>query len=145
MRYQPTPNKDAALVQSLTQYAQRQNRRGYRKAWDALWRKGQLLSKNRVHRLWKRAKLQVKPRKGKKRKPPDARKTLLLCAVRPRQVWSVDFIFDALANSTKLKMLTVGDDFPRACLAIEVGTSFVSNRVLKVLDRLGSSGVSSER
>ena len=94
------------------------------------------MSKNRVHRLWKRAKLQVKPRKGKKRKPPDARKTPLLCAVHPKQVWSVDFIFDALSNGNKLKMLTIGDDFTRECLAIEVGTSFVSNRVIKVLDQL---------
>jgi putative transposase len=93
-------------------------------------------SKNRVHRLWKQERLQVKPRKSKKGKPPDARKTPLLCAVRSGQVWSVDFIFDALSNGNKLKMLTLGDDFTRECLAIEVGTSFVSARVLKVLDRL---------
>lgn len=123
-------------MQSLTDYAQKRNRRGYRKAWNALRRKGQLVSKNRVHRLWKRAKLQVKPRKSKKGKPPDKGKSKLLCAARPGQVWSVDFIFDTLANGNRLKMLTIGDDFTRECLAIEVGTSFVSSRVLKVLDRL---------
>src|SRR5262249_39282595 len=110
--------------------------RGYRKAWNALRRQGHKLSKNRVHRLWKRAHLQVRRRSGKKRKLPADKKAALLSAVRPGQVWSVDFVFDALVSSTKLKMLTIGDGFTRECLAIEVGTSFVADGVMRVLDRL---------
>src|SRR5205085_712496 len=89
-----------------------------------------------VHRLWKRAHLQVGRRVGKKRKPPGDKNAAVLSAQRPGHVWSVDFIFDALANGTKFKILTVGDDFTRECLAIEVGTSFVAARVMRVLDRL---------
>ena len=48
----------------------------------------------------------------------------------------MDFVFDALQSGTKLKILTVGDDFTRECLAIEVGTSFVAAKVMGVLDRL---------
>lgn len=51
-------------------------------------------------------------------------------------MWSVDFVFDSLSNGTKLKILMVGDDFTRECLALTVGTSFVANRVINVLDRL---------
>lgn len=51
-------------------------------------------------------------------------------------VWSVDFIFDSLASGMSLKMLTVGDDFTRECLAIDVATSFPSVKVAATLDRL---------
>ena len=135
-RYVPRPDPNAALLETLTAYAQKRRRRGYRKAHNALQREGQQVSLNRVHRLWKRAKLQVKRRTGKKRKPPGDPKAQILYPVRPNEVWSVDFIFDAVASGTKLKMLTVGDDFTRECLAIEVATSFPSAKVAAVLDRL---------
>jgi len=89
-----------------------------------------------VHRIWKREHLQVRRRPTKKRKPPGDKKAALLYPQRPGQVWSVDFVFDALQSGTKLKILTVGDDFTRECLAIEVGTSFVAAKVMGVLDRL---------
>lgn len=136
VRYTSRPDKNAALVQALTEYAQKKRRRGYRKAWNALRRRGQVVSKNRVHRLWKRAKLQVKRRTGQKRKPPGDPKAALLYPVRPGQVWSLDFVFDALAGGTKLKMLTVGDDFTRECLAIDVATTFPATKVIAVLERL---------
>ncbi len=136
VRYTRRPDKDAELVASLTDFAEKKRRRGYRKAWDAVRRAERLASKNRVHRLWKRARLQIKRRIGKKRKPPGDPKADLLYPVRPGQVWSVDFVFDALSNGTKLKILTIGDDFTRECLALEVGISFVAERVIRVLDRL---------
>lgn len=136
VRYQPRPDRNAALWAELVEFALKKPRLGYRQAWSRLRRKGQRIGRNRVHRLWKKARLQVKRRVGKKRKPPGDPKADLLYPTRPGQVWSVDFVFDAIQNGTKLKLLTVGDDFTRECLAIEVGTSFVSSRVKSVLDRL---------
>jgi putative transposase len=138
VRYTPRPDRNADLVAALVAYAHKRRRRGYRKAWNALRRSGHKVSKNRVHRLWKRAKLQVKKRTGKKRKPPGDPKASLLAATRPGQVWSVDFIFDALMSGSKLKILTVGDDFTRECLAISVSTSFPATKVIAVLDGLVS-------
>jgi putative transposase len=123
-------------VQALADYSSKKRRRGYRKAWNHLRRKGQQVSKNRVHRLWKRAKLQIKRRMGKKRKPPGDPRADLLCPSRPGEVWSVDFVFDALMNGTKLKLLTIGDDYTRECLALVPATSFAAPRVIQVLDRL---------
>lgn len=136
VRYVPRPDKNTDLVQALSEYAHKYQRRGYRKALNALHRRGRQVGKNRVHRLWKHARLQVKKRTSKKRKPPGDKKAALLYPERPGQVWSVDFVFDALMSGTKLKMLTVGDDFTRECLAIEVSTSFPATRVMAVLDRL---------
>ena len=89
-----------------------------------------------MHRLWKQERLQVKKRIGKKRKPPDKHGSLPLVAMHPGHVWSYDFLFDSTAGGTKLKILTVGDDYTRECLAIEVGTSMRSETVIAVLARL---------
>ncbi len=99
-------------------------------------RQGQSVSLNRVHRVWQRATLQVRKRSGRKRKLPGDPKASFLVPQRPGEVWSVDFIFDATQSGTKLKMLTVGDDFTRECLAIEVATSFPAAKVIAVLARL---------
>jgi putative transposase len=135
-QYQPRPDKNALLRQQLQAFAQQKRRRGAVKAQDWLRRKGIRVSKNRVHRLWKQERLQVGRRTGKKRKPPGKPDTPLLAALYPGHVWSLDFLFDATANGTRLKILTVGDDFTRECLAIEVATSLPSARVIGVLSRL---------
>jgi len=134
-QYQPRPDRNVELRQQLHQFARRRRRWGFRKAWDALRRKGQPVNIKRVQRLWRQERLQVPPRKRKKRKPP-ATATPVLVALRPGHVWSLDFVFDATQNATKLKMLTVGDDFTRECLAIEVATSLPSTKVIAVLARL---------
>lgn len=137
-QYQAQPDKNAALRERLHDFAQSKRRRGYRKAWNKLNRDGIAVSKNRVHRLWKQEHLQVKKRPSKKRRwlRPAKPAILPLAALYPGHVWSVDFLFDATMGGTKLKILTVGDDFTRECLAIEVGTSLPSAKVITVLDRL---------
>ncbi len=89
-----------------------------------------------LHLLWKRARFQVKKRPRRKSKPLGDPKADILYPERPNQVWSADFIFDATHSGVKIKMLAIGDDFSRECLAIEVATFFLSEKVLPVLDRL---------
>jgi len=134
-QYQARPDKNAPLRRQLHEFARRRRRWGFRKAWDALRRRGQTVNIKRVQRLWRQERLQVPSRKRTKRKPPGIA-TPVLTAQRPGHVWSLDFIFDATANGTRLKMLTVGDDFTRECLAIEVATSLPSAKVIAVLSRL---------
>jgi putative transposase len=136
LRYTPRPDHHAELVAALSAYAHKRRRRGYRKAWIAMQRSGHKASKNRVHRLWKRAKLQVPKRPRRKGKPPGDPKAAILYPTRPGQVWSVDFIFDATMSGTSLKILTVGDDFTRECLAIVVSTSFPASKVIGTLEGL---------
>lgn len=135
-QYLPRPDPNAALRRQLHEFATCKQRRGSVKAWDWLRRKGVQASRNRVHRLWKQERLQVRKRTGKKRKRPGSPVTPPLVATHPGHVWSYDFLFDATQNGTTLKMLTVGDDFTRECLAIEVATSLPSARVIALLDRL---------
>lgn len=139
LRYVPKPDKNAEMKAKLVEYAQKKPRFGYRRAWCHLQRNGRKASKNRVHRLWKHVKLQVKKRSRRKSKPPGDPKADILYPERPNQVWSVDFIFDATQNGSTLKILTVGDDFTRECFAIAVATSFPAVKVISVL-----AGVASE-
>jgi len=135
-QYQARPDRNVELRTQLQAFAEQKRRRGYRKAWNKLRRNGMQVSKNRVHRLWKQGKLQVKKRVGKKRKPLTKSGSLPLVALYPGHVWSVDFIFDATASGTKLKILTLGDDFTRECLAIEAATSLTAQKVIAVLTQV---------
>ncbi len=132
-QYQSRPDRNAALREQLRSFAEQKRRRGCVKAGNWLKRQGHLVNPKRVHRLWKQEGLQVPKRKGKKRKPPGKAGSLPLVALRPNHVWSYDFLFDATLGSTKLKILTVGDDFTRECLAIAVGTAMPSEKVIGVL------------
>jgi putative transposase len=48
----------------------------------------------------------------------------------------LDFAHDALAAGRRMRVLSVVDVFPRECLALEVDTSFASQRVTRVLEEI---------
>src|SRR2546427_1083812 len=52
------------------------------------------------------------------------------------QVWSVDFMTDALSSGRRFRILNIVDDYTRECLAIEVDTSLGGVRVVRVLAEL---------
>jgi putative transposase len=135
-QYHAREDRNHTLKEQLRAFCQKRRRRGYRKAHNHLHRKGIRASLNRVHRLWTELGLQVPKRAGKKRKPPGPSSELPLRAEYPNHVWSYDFLFDATAKGTRLKMLTVGDDHTRECLAIEVATSITASGVVATLARL---------
>ena len=132
-QYQPRPDSNAELRQQLRDFAKKHPRWGFRKAYNAVRRKGRMVNHKRVQRLWRQERLLVSRRAGRKRKPAGRTTTLPVQAQRPQQVWSYDFIFDATQSGTRLKMLTVDDDFTRECLAIEVATTLPSAKVIAVL------------
>jgi len=53
-------------------------------------------------------------------------------------VWTYDFVSDKAANSRKLKILSVVDEYTIECLALEVATSIRSNHLIEILSRLMS-------
>ena len=54
----------------------------------------------------------------------------------PNDVWTMDIIHDSCKNGTKLRILSIVDEFTRECLALEVSTRINSNTVRTVLARL---------
>ena len=131
-QYQARDNKDADLQARLQQIAHKHPRWGVRKAYWLVRRDGQAVNHKRVQRLWTQAGLQVRARKHRVYKPPKPQ-PLLVVATRPGEVWSLDFVVDATQTGSKLRILSVGDDFTRVCLAVHVASAFPAARVQRVL------------
>jgi putative transposase len=129
----PKPDRDRILKARLR--AVWRPNMGYRMAHALVKEEFAPLNVKRVHRLWKEEKLGRKRRYRKQR----TGHSIPLCADAPNQVWSLDFCFDSCFNGTKLKVLSVVDEFTRELLALEVATSFKSSRVQRVLSALFAS------
>ena len=54
----------------------------------------------------------------------------------PSDVWTIDINHDSCMNGTKLRILSIVDEFTRECLALEVSTRINANTVRTVLGRL---------
>lgn len=132
--YQACPDRNVGLVREIHDLAQRHPRYGYRRVWALLRRRGRRVNKKHVHRLWKRAKLQV--RKVTRQRGSARTASVPVQALHPGHVWTYDFLHDHCLHGTPLKVLTVMDEFTREGLAIEVATSLPARRVLTVLERL---------
>jgi putative transposase len=52
----------------------------------------------------------------------------------PNQRWSVDFLWDALADGRRFRILAIVDDFMRECVALVPDTSLPGLRVVRELD-----------
>jgi putative transposase len=128
---------DEPALRAMRELAQQYPRYGYRRVRIFLRRAGHPMSKDRAHRLWRHAGLQV-PRK-RQRRGVAASRPRPLPASAPNHVWAYDFVFDACANGQKLKCLTVVDEWTRESLAIAVAGSIRSARVIDVLARLVST------
>lgn len=74
-------------------------------------------------------------RRARKRLPERVKQPLAV-PTAPNQVWSIDFMSDALIDGRKFRLLNVLDDFNRESLAMEADTSLPSLRVIRVLDHL---------
>jgi len=125
--------QDGPLLDRLRQLATQRRRFGYRRLLVLLRREGFGDNHKRLERLYRREGLQVRRRRGRKRR---IRGEALPPARRPGERWVMDFVHDALAEGRRIKLLTVLDALTRQCLAIEVATSISGRHVARVLERL---------
>lgn len=131
--YQAHPRADEPMVvQEIATLAQQHPRYGYRRVW-ALLRRKRMINRKRVHRLWQRARLQVK--RVMRRRIRRGR-LVLVVACSPNHVWAYDFLEDRLVDGTTLKVLTVMDEYTRKGLDLDVTTTTSAERVIERLARL---------
>ena len=128
------PERDAPVLAAMVSLSAQYPRFGYRRIQVFLERQGQVMSADRVWRLWREAKLQV-PRRRPRRRIATGRPRPVAPTGR-NQVWAYDFVFDACANGQQLKCLTVVDEYTCESLAIDVAGSIRSARVIDVLAQL---------
>lgn len=137
-RYRAAPRDDeAALVKRMHELVRLHPRRGYRMIWGTLRLEGWRVNRKRIHRLWKREKLEVPRKQHKKRRLGSSENGIARRRAEHKDhVWCVDFIHDRDERGRPLKWLSVVDEFTRECPALEVERSIPASGVVEVLVEL---------
>jgi putative transposase len=133
-RYRPRRQDWPALRERLRTLAGERRRFGHRRLYVLLRREGFTVNRKRVYRLYTQEGLTVRQRKRRRRMPRGVPRLGAPNCLNER--WSLDFVVDVLDDGRRSRILTVVDDFTRACLAIDVDTSIGGRRVAEVLQRL---------
>ena len=126
--------RDAAVVAALGALVEENGRWGFWKCFDRLRLDGHAWNHKRVHRVYCALRLNL-PRRTKRRVPHRLRQPLAAPTTLNR-IWALDFMLDALYGGRRFRTLNVLDEANREALAIEVGTSIPSARVVRVLEQL---------
>ena len=129
------PSDTAALRIRIIDLADARRRFGYRRIHDLLRREGVRANHKKVYRLYREEALSVRKRRHKKFVMVD--RQILQAPTGPNEIWSIDFVMDALANGRRIKCLTIVDDFTRECLDIAVDYGISGGYVARVLDAIG--------
>ena len=135
--YRPLPDvlrRDAELIEALNTLVEAHPRWGFWKYYDRLRAKGYGWNHKRVYRVYCNLGLN-QPRRSRRTLPERIREALYV-PERLDQVWSADFMSDALYHGTRFRTFNVIDDHNREALHIEIDTSLRAPRVVRVLERL---------
>lgn len=108
---------------------------GYRRVHVLLRREGWKDNHKRVYRLYRNEGLSLRHKRPRRNKTARLRQPKQL--VRSiNEIWSMDFVADALFDGRRLRALTIVDNYTRECLAIEVGQRLTGEDVVEVLNRI---------
>ena len=138
-RYRPKrPDQDRQLLEEMRRLVERYPRYGSERVHQLLLGTGWRVNFKRVHRLWKRERLQVPRKQHKRRRLPgvSANGCVRHKARHPNHVWSYDFLADRTEDGRQLKLLAVIDEYTRECLAIEAARTFRARDVQLTLQYL---------
>lgn len=125
------------LTKDMTRLALKYGRYGYKRITALLRMEGWRVNHKRVERLWRQEALKVPKRQKKRgRLYLNDGSLIRLRPCWPNHVWAYDFVADRLADGTKIRFLTVVDEYTRECLALHVDYNVRSDDVMAVLMQL---------
>jgi len=136
LRYQPADNGDEALRKRMKELAEQRRRFGCRRLHILLKREGLVQNHKRTERIYREERLTLRIRRRKKL--ASSARVELPAAVRPNQLWAMDFMQDALHNGRRIRLLTIIDTYTKESLRIEVDTSIGGQRVTAVLTQVSA-------
>jgi putative transposase len=110
---------------------------GYRRVHVLLRREGWKDNHKRVYRLYRNEGLSLRHKRPRRNKAARLRQPKQLVH-SINEIWSMDFVADALFDGRRLRALTVVDNYTRECLAIEVGQRLTGDDVAATLNRIKS-------
>ena len=128
---------EAALTADIIRLATQYGRYGYKKVTALLRIEGWPVNHKRIERIWTLEGLRVPERQKKRgRLYLNDGSCIRLRPCWPNHVWSYDFVFERLMDGTKIRFLTVIDEYTRESLALRVGYNLKSDDVMDVLTDL---------
>ncbi len=134
-RYHSQKGPQTALQLRIGEIAPARVRYGYREIRVRLNREGWKVGKYLVCQLYKEEGLTLCQRLRRRRQVP-VRQRKRGKPTASKEVWSLDFVADQLADGRQLRTLTVVDLFTRDSVASEVGESLKGEDVVKALNRI---------
>jgi transposase InsO family protein len=138
IRHHPKRTGDEERLRGdIVRLAGQYGRYGYRRITAMLHTEGWHVNHKRVERLWREEGLKVPQKQPKRgRLYLNDGSCIRLRPCWENHVWSYDFVSERLADGSKIRMLTVIDEYSRKCLAIRVQRQLKAHDVLDVLSDL---------
>lgn len=132
-RYQQKEKDDQDLRERMKELAHKHKRFGSPRLHVLLKKEGQVKNHKRTERIYAEEGLAIRRKKRKKRIPflrvPLPEATML------NETWSMDFVHDSCTNGTKVKVLTIVDDFTRSCPGLFTQASIPGRKVTDFIDQ----------
>jgi len=128
------PDDEEALTADIIKLARRYGRYGYKRITALLRVEGWIVNHKRVERIWRQEALKV-PQKHKKkgRLYLNDGSCIRLRPCWANHVWAYDFVAERLKDGTKIRTLTVIDEYTRECLSLRTDYSLKADDVMDVL------------
>lgn len=127
-------SRDQPVIEGLQGVVADNTRWGFWKCFDRLRNQGRPWNHKRVHRVYCALRLNL-PRRTRRRVPRRPRHPLDAPHAL-NHTWAIDFMTDTLYDGRRFRTLNALDEGNREGLAIDVGMSLPSGRVIAVLDEL---------
>ncbi|WP_428981612.1 IS3 family transposase [Novosphingobium album (ex Liu et al. 2023)] len=128
------PPDHAEIREEMREIAGLRRRFGCRRVGVMLERKGHIMNRKKLYRLYREEGLSVRRRRGRKR--ARGSRTPMPVPLRPNDCWSMDFVADTFGASRRLRILAINDDACRENLCLVGDTSISGVRVARELDTL---------
>jgi transposase InsO family protein len=138
LRYQPRPDRNAALRARIVALAQRHRRYGVGMIHLKLRQQGMVVNYKRVERLYRLEQLHIRRRRRKK--IPVADRQPLIRPGQANEIWSMDFVFDRVATGRTIKCLAIVDDATHEAVALVPEHTIGGEHLTRIMD-----GVCSQR
>ena len=143
--YRHQPREDAHLRMRIRDIALSRVRYGFWRIFVLLRREGFTDNHKRVYRIYKDEGLNLRSKRPRRiRSAAHRLERLETPAIN--QVWSMDFVQDALFNGSRFRILAVVDTYSKKCLSLLVVKSLKGEDVRQELDNISlCEGVLPER
>jgi putative transposase len=138
VRYIAHRPDQTALMLRIRDLAARRTRYGYFRIYILLRREGWIVNHKRVYWLYREDGLSLRLKRPR-RNVSAANRDRQPAASAANEMWSMDFVSDALFDGRRLRALTVVDAFTREALAIDVDQGIKGEQVVEAMTRIASS------